>query len=146
MDSSTPRNIFPGDLTYLDPCAAWNLLFSCPGLKVGLHFSSSQTRFKLNCSQVTVAKVATNHHFTPETPSFNKQQIKKGIFPSTPSTHIMKLLSRCFRILLDLFVPAVGCSLLSFGKWKFPIRQLKQVEINKQTRHFHNHYSDQISN
>lgn len=81
-----------------------------------------------------------------ETSSFNKQQLKKIVFPSTPSTYTTKLSPMCLRILLDLFVPAVWCSQLSSGKSKFPTRQLKIFEINKQTRHFHNHYSDQISN
>lgn len=145
MDPSTFRNISPGDHAYLYPWAGRSLLFSHPGLKVFLHFLSGQTWFKLS-SVVTVAKVATNHHFTPETSSFNRQEIKKIIFPSTPSTYTTKLSPMCFRILLDLFVPAVGCSQLSSGKSKFPTRQLKIFEINKQTRHFHNHYSDQISN
>lgn len=68
---------------------------------------------------VTVGKMAANHYFAHETLSVKKQQIKESVFLGQLSKYLyMKLLSSCFRNLLDLLVSAVSCSQLTSGQLK----------------------------
>lgn len=71
------ESVFPGAFTH----SLSSLKPSSPHVQVLLVLFLLSPGFKLGCFVIAVAMMATNHHFTHEILSANRQQIKEGVFP-----------------------------------------------------------------